>query len=126
MGFQVIETLNASREQMKQAIEKTREALRGRHGVGMLYYAGHGLQLEWHNYLVPVDAKLRIASDVPAQAIDVQTVIDAFKASGNRMNIIVLDACRSIWWDCERKGARADGCAPGHIAGIRHGPGQCR
>jgi hypothetical protein len=94
LGFQVIETLNANREQMRQAIEKTGEALRGRHGVGMLYYAGHGLQLEWHNYLVPVDAHLRMASDVPAQTIDVQTVIDAFKASGNRMNIIVLDACR--------------------------------
>jgi len=94
LGFQVIEAQNASREQMQQAIGRAREALQGRRGVGMLYYAGHGVQLDWRNYMVPVDADMRTASDVPAQSVDVQVVIDAFRAAGNRMNIIVLDACR--------------------------------
>jgi hypothetical protein len=60
----------------------------------MLYYAGHGLQLDWHNFMVPVDAKLDEASDVPKQTIDIESVIDVLKKSGTRMNIIVLDACR--------------------------------
>jgi hypothetical protein len=43
---------------------------------------------------VPVDARLTDARDVPAQTVDMQSILEAFKAAGNRMNIIVLDACR--------------------------------
>lgn len=94
LGFTVVELRDAQKEQMTEAIAKVRDALKGKQGVGMLYYAGHGLQLDWHNYMVPVNAKLVKASDVPEQAIDVNSVIDAFKSAGNRMNILVLDACR--------------------------------
>jgi hypothetical protein len=68
--------------------------LQGRHGLGLLYFAGHGLQLDWHNYMVPVGARFSGAADVPSQAVDVSEVLDAFKAAGNRTNVIVLDACR--------------------------------
>ncbi len=94
LGFSVVELRDAGKSQMSEAIDKVRTSLNGKQGVGMLYYAGHGLQLDWHNYMVPVDARLWRALDVPAQAIDVNAVIDAFKSAGNRMNIVVLDACR--------------------------------
>ncbi len=94
MGFTVVTLQDASRAQMADAIAKVRETLRGKQAVGMLYYAGHGLQLDWRNYMVPVDAQLRQASDVAQQAVDLSSVIDAFKAAGNRLNIVVLDACR--------------------------------
>jgi hypothetical protein len=93
-GFTVIEANDASREQMQAAIDRGAQLLQGHGGVGMLYYAGHGLQLDWHNYMVPVDARMRTAADVERQTIDVQSVLDTFKAAGNRMNIVVLDACR--------------------------------
>jgi hypothetical protein len=60
----------------------------------MLYYAGHGLQLNDHNFMVPVEAKLNKANDIPKETVDVSEAIAAFKTAGNRMNIIVLDACR--------------------------------
>ena len=94
MGFQVVEARDASRLQMLAAVAEAREHLKGRNGVGLLYYAGHGLQLDWRNYMLPVDVKLSGAADVPAQGVDVQLVLDAFKSAGNRMNILVLDACR--------------------------------
>ena len=94
LGFKVVELRDGGKEQMAQAIAQVRQILKDRKGVGMLYYAGHGLQLDWHNYMVPVDAKLASAADVPGQTIDLAAVIDAFKAAGNRMNIVVLDACR--------------------------------
>jgi hypothetical protein len=94
MGFGVIEIRDASREQMTAAIERANKELNGKQGVGMLFYAGHGLQLDWRNYMVPVDAKMNSAADVPKQAIDIETVMTAFKSAGNRMNIVVLDACR--------------------------------
>jgi len=94
MGFGVIEVKDASREQMTAAIERTHQALNGKQGVGMLFYAGHGLQLDWRNYMVPVDAKLNSAKDVAANTVDIEVVMGAFKSAGNRMNIVVLDACR--------------------------------
>jgi hypothetical protein len=94
LGFAVTELQDASRTQMSEAIARVRETLRGKQAVGMLYYAGHGLQLDWRNYMVPVDARIGSAADVPAQTVDVNSVIEAFRAAGNRMNILVLDACR--------------------------------
>lgn len=94
LGFSVVEVVDGSKAQMNDAILQTRSLLKDKQAVGMLYYAGHGLQLDWHNYMVPVDAKLNQAADVPKQTIDIENVIDAFKKSTTRMNIIVLDACR--------------------------------
>ncbi|MEO5669312.1 MAG: caspase family protein [Ramlibacter sp.] len=94
LGFQVIELRDGGKAQMAQAIAQVRTALKDRKGVGMLYYAGHGLQLDWRNYMVPVDAKLASAADVASQTIDLGDVVDAFKSAGTRMNIVVLDACR--------------------------------
>ena len=94
LGFTVIQLENASRLQMNAAIKKTSDALKNKMGVGLLYYAGHGLQLDAHNYMVPVDAKIDGAADIHSQTVNVADVIEAFKIAGNRMNIVVLDACR--------------------------------
>jgi uncharacterized caspase-like protein len=94
LGFSVVEVVDGNKDQMSKAIDQMQFQLKGKQAVGMLYYAGHGLQLDWHNYMVPVDAKLNQASDVPKQTIDIENVIDIFKKSVTRMNIIVLDACR--------------------------------
>ena len=94
LGFAVVEIRDGSRVQMAEAIGKVQASLKGKQGIGMLYYAGHDLQLDWRNFMVPIDAKLAKAADVPEQTIDLGSVIDAFKAAGNRMNIVVLDACR--------------------------------
>ena len=94
LGFTVVELQDASKTQMAQAVIKIGETLKGKQAVGMLYYAGHGLQLDWRNFMLPVEAKIGSAADVPAQSVDVNSVIDAFKAAGTRMNILVLDACR--------------------------------
>lgn len=94
LGFTVIEVRDGSKAQIFKAISGMRDSLRGKNGVGMLYYAGHGLQVDARNYMVPVDAKLAGPGDVPAQTVDVNDVIEAFRAAGSRMNILVLDACR--------------------------------
>jgi len=94
LGFQVIEVVDGSKAQMDKSVENLQDLLKGKQAVAMLYYAGHGLQLDWHNYMVPVDAKLAQSSDVPKQTIDIETVIKSFKNASTRMNIIVLDACR--------------------------------
>lgn len=94
LGFTVIELRDGDKAAMANAIANAHSTLKGKQGIGMLYYAGHGLQVDARNYMVPVDARLSKAADVPAQTVDVGAVIEAFKGAGNRMNILVLDACR--------------------------------
>jgi Caspase domain len=94
LGFEVIDLVDGNRQQMQQAIAQTQTRLKGQQAVAMFYYAGHGLQLDWRNYMVPVDARIGSAADVPRQTVDISQVLTAFKEAGTRMNILVLDACR--------------------------------
>ncbi len=94
LGFTVIQISDGSRTQMLEAIQSMGNSLRATSGVGVLYYAGHGLQMDWRNYMVPVNATLANASEVPSQAVDLDVVLQTFKTAGSRMNIVILDACR--------------------------------
>jgi Caspase domain len=124
LGFSVVETRDASRAQMNAAIAQVRDKLRGKQGVGMLYYAGHGLQLDWRNYMVPVDAKISTASDVPTQSIDINQVLEAFKQAGTRMNILVLDACRdNPYSSANAKGLAQMDALPGTFLAYATAPG---
>ena len=125
MGFTVFEVRDASKAQMQAAIAQANAALKGRNGVGMLYYAGHGLQLDWHNYLVPVDAQLNSAADVRSQTVDIQTVMDAFRSAGNRLSIVVLDACRDnpIVDSATGKGLAQLDAPPGTLLAYATAPG---
>jgi uncharacterized caspase-like protein len=110
LGFTVESVDDANRAQMAAAIEKVRAALRGRQGLGMLYYAGHGVQVDWRNYMIPVDARLASAAEVQQHGLDLGDVVDAFKSAGTRMNILVLDACRDNPFS--GAGATGKGLAP--------------
>ena len=94
LGFEVAELQNAGRLQMANAVDLMTEQLKGKNATAVFYYAGHGMQLNWRNYMVPVDAKLASPSDVPRQTVDLSSVVDSFKKAGNRVNILILDACR--------------------------------
>lgn len=124
LGFSVTELRDASQAQMAQAIERVRDSLRGKQAVGLLYYAGHGLQLDWKNYMVPVDARMRSAGDVPRVAIDVGGVVDAFRKAGTRMNILVLDACRdNPFAESAAKGLAPMDAPPGTFLAYATAPG---
>ncbi len=93
-GFEVTVKLDAGREEMAAAIRAYTQALAKRKGVGLFYFAGHGVQLAWRNYLVPVDATIATMDDVAKQAVDVGSLIEGINRAANAMNVIVLDACR--------------------------------
>ena len=61
--------------------------------LALVFYAGHGVQVDGHNYLVPVDAKLERAGDLDLDAVDLQTLLRPMEAE-KRVNLIFLDACR--------------------------------
>jgi uncharacterized caspase-like protein len=59
----------------------------------LFFYAGHGLQVNGKNYLVPVDAKLERPGDLALDAVDIGNVLAQMEAE-KRVNLIFLDACR--------------------------------
>ncbi|MBA4358538.1 MAG: hypothetical protein C0405_12530, partial [Desulfovibrio sp.] len=93
MGFEVLSHLNANQKQMENAIRQFQGKLT-KDSVGLFFYAGHGMQVNGVNYLVPVGAKISQESDVKYETVDAGKVLDAMHTAGNPLNIVVLDACR--------------------------------
>jgi hypothetical protein len=94
LGFRVDLLRDASHQQMEAGIKQFTRHLRPG-GVGLLYYAGHGVQVEGQNYLIPVDAELETAEDVKHHTVPLGWVLERLEKTGNNLNIVILDACRN-------------------------------
>jgi hypothetical protein len=93
LGFKVVLKKNANLETMEEAIEDFGNRLK-RGGVGLFYYAGHGVQVNGINYLIPIGAKINKESDVRFKAFDAGRVLAEMENANNGLNIVLLDACR--------------------------------
>jgi len=93
-GFTVIKYINCPRQQMRSAIREFGEKIKNG-GVGLFYYAGHGLQVNGVNYLVPIDANITVEYEVEDECVKASSVLGAMEYAGNRLNIVILDACRN-------------------------------
>jgi TPR repeat protein len=92
-GFDVAVLENASYKDMRRTILEFGNKLRDS-GIGVFYYAGHGLQVNGRNYMVPVDAVIQGDAEVAVEAVDVEYVLSRMDTARNRLNIVILDACR--------------------------------
>jgi hypothetical protein len=93
-GFEVTARLDAGKADMAAAVQAYVKALAARKAVGVFYYAGHGIQLAWKNYMLPVDAEVDTIADVQKQAVEVHALMEGLTRAGNPMNVVILDACR--------------------------------
>jgi uncharacterized caspase-like protein len=93
LGFQVIKRIDASKAEMESAIKEFSKKL-GETNVALFYYAGHGLQVDGMNYLIPVDAVLKEKADCKWESIAVNYVVEEFEKYPENTNIVILDACR--------------------------------
>lgn len=62
--------------------------------VGLIYYAGHGVEISGSNYLLPVDAELKTPGQLDTQAVSLDGMLTELKKSGLPAKMIILDACR--------------------------------
>jgi formylglycine-generating enzyme required for sulfatase activity len=120
LGFQVDLVINGTLTRMEDAVIRLRNRLsQGKGAYGFFYYAGHGVQSGGNNYLIPVDANIRSESLLRERALGVQMVLDEMGASGNALNLVVLDACRDNPFSWARSGGRGltvvGGQPPGSI-----------
>ena len=93
-GFRVIYAEDTTKRSMKNSLNKFYTAI-AKGGVGMFYFSGHGIEVDGQNYLIPIDAKIEAKSDTEFEAIALNRVTKRMQNIGNRLNIVVLDACRN-------------------------------
>jgi len=93
-GFDVIYRENVSHRSFDAVLEEFYQKL-SYGGVGLLYFSGHGLEFDGQNYLIPTDAKIGAKSDTKYEAVALNKITHRIKKIGNRLNIVILDACRN-------------------------------
>jgi len=82
---------------MEEAILAFDEKLRQNPGVGLFYFSGHGVQYQGTNYLIPVDGTrlLNSPKQLRYKAVAASYIQTTMEAAGNRVNLLILDACRN-------------------------------
>ena len=109
LGFEVTLKTDVNQRDMESAVHDFTRAIQDGESA-LFYYSGHGSQVDGDNYLIPVRENILSASDIRYKAVNVNYILGKMEESGNRTNIIILDACR----DNPFKGfkSQAQGFAP--------------
>lgn len=128
VGFTVRMLVDADQLAMRAAILAFGRELRGGDSVGVFYYAGHGVQVDGQNYLIPIGADVTDAAEIPLQAISLTELLKTMEAAESRVNIAILDACRDNPYPARTRSV-VRGLAPvqspaGTLIAFATGPGE--
>ena len=96
-GFDVTTALDLDQAGMRRAVQDFAQRLASKDDqktVALLYFAGHGVQVDGENYLVPVDAKITGEADIPLAAVRFGDIMNTLERIGKKTRLIFLDACR--------------------------------
>lgn len=93
-GFQVNLLLDATQDEIMEAVVGLSDILEEKGGVGLFFFAGHGVQVEGENYLLPIGEAPGDAAQLKAETVSAAEVVERMSAAGNDLNIVILDACR--------------------------------
>src|ERR1700724_3632306 len=96
-GFDVTSAADLSQNEMREKVSDfaAKVAAKGPDTVALVFYAGHGLQIDGENFLVPVDVDPQREADIPLQAIRLNDILNTLNSVPSRMRILLLDACRN-------------------------------
>src|ERR1700688_3324522 len=96
-GFEVLGAADLSQSEMREKISDfaAQVAAKGPDTVALVFYAGHGLQIDGENFLVPVDVDPKREADIPLQAVRLNDILNTLTSVPSKMRILLLDACRS-------------------------------
>ncbi|MCH5221813.1 MAG: caspase family protein [Muribaculaceae bacterium] len=93
LGFDVLQIYECTYNDMKSALNKF-SSMASDYDVALFYFAGHGLQEDGKNYLIPINAALEYRSEL-AQLLNCDDIVDRMDAAGTPSRLIFLDACRN-------------------------------
>jgi uncharacterized caspase-like protein len=96
-GFEVTDAADLSQNEMREKVGDfaAKVAAKGPDTVALVFYAGHGLQIDGENFLVPVDVDPKRETDIPLQAIRLNDVLNTLTSVPSKTRILLLDACRN-------------------------------
>jgi uncharacterized caspase-like protein len=96
-GFSVTTAPDLAQNEMRQAISDFagKVTASGADTIALVFYAGHGLQIDGENYLVPVDLDPKREADIPLQGVRLNDLLNTLGALPTRARIFMLDACRN-------------------------------
>ena len=115
VGFEVISLNDASREQMLTAINQLTAKISEKQTVVLVYYAGHGVEAEGKNWLVPVNDRSACRDDIAANCISLDFINNKLKNAGAAFNIIISDACRNMTLPFTCPASGRDGSKTGFV-----------
>ncbi len=96
VGFDIIQRENLNAEGMKTAIRDFGELMKkNKDAAGFFFFAGHGVQVNGKNFLLPVGRQYKSEQDVEDYAIDINFVMRRLEEANNRISVVILDACRN-------------------------------
>ena len=93
LNFDVIEKIDADKRAMVKAVNTFGKKLH-KSDVGIFFYAGHGMQIQGRNFLIPVGARVKSESDVEFEGVHAGRILGKMEEADNKLNIVILDACR--------------------------------
>ncbi len=128
LGFEVTRKTDLDREQLFGAIRAFGDRLQQGDTVALFYYSGHGMQINNHNYMIPIDADIRTDLDVAHYAVPLEDVLARINHGKSNPNIVILDACRNNPFE-KRYKSTSDGLArvdapPSTLTVFAAAPGQ--
>ncbi len=96
-GFEIVSAPDLTQSDMRRTVRDfaAKVTQLGPDTVALVYYAGHGLQVDGENYLVPVDANIESEADVAIEAVRLADIMNALAATPSHIKIAILDACRN-------------------------------
>ena len=109
LGFEVMSYTDIDRNTMKEAVYDFGDRLRETKAVGLFFYAGHGIQVDGINYLVPTTASLKRKEEVEDVCFSIDKVLGQLAYAENDLNIIILDACRDDPFAQTSRAIKGDG-----------------
>lgn len=97
LEFETTLLVDSNQSSMKQEIANFGRKLRnaGKDAVGLFYFAGHGVQAQGRNYLLPIEANPADQADLDLMGVEANWILRQMESAGNRTNILILDACRN-------------------------------
>ena len=100
-GFQVTSAFDLDKASMSKVIRffTNNVAEKPENTVVLIYFAGHGVQVDGENFLVPVDATIAREADVPLEAMRMADLMSMFESVRSKTRIVILDACRDNPFD---------------------------
>ncbi|MEM7362963.1 MAG: caspase family protein [Pseudomonadota bacterium] len=102
-GFDVHTVIDGNLKAMQQGLLGFTEAMTPG-ATAVVFYAGHGVQANDRNYLMPVDANISSESELRFSALEMNDVLDELSRARARISIVIMDACRNNPFEQKTRG----------------------